>query len=146
MPQAAKPTLVYHADWGSRDEKRWCARATLGMDGHYTAISLTALLYVAATTAPGAFNLAFAVTFWAVLATYYQHDFRTCTIAPWTGHCALAITPWTFGHLVRPPLASGKRVVCTVIHYQESLLGLCDWPQAYAHQLLKPVAGFPRTR
>jgi hypothetical protein len=32
-----KPKLVYHADWGSKDSKRWCAKATLGSDGRYTA-------------------------------------------------------------------------------------------------------------
>jgi len=32
-----KPTLVYHADWGSKTSKRWCAKATLGADGRYTA-------------------------------------------------------------------------------------------------------------
>ena len=32
-----KPTLVYHADWGSENSKRWCARAALGADGRYTA-------------------------------------------------------------------------------------------------------------
>ena len=37
MPQLTKPTVVYHADWGSEEEKRWCARATLGKDGRYTA-------------------------------------------------------------------------------------------------------------
>jgi hypothetical protein len=39
MPQLTKPTLVYHADWGSKEKKRWCARATLGKDGHYTAFA-----------------------------------------------------------------------------------------------------------
>ena len=32
-----KPTLVYHADWGSKPSKRWCAKAILGADGRYTA-------------------------------------------------------------------------------------------------------------
>ena len=32
-----KPTIVYHADWGSKPSKRWCAKATLGVDGRYTA-------------------------------------------------------------------------------------------------------------
>ena len=31
-----KPTLVYHADWGSKPSKRWCATATLSTDGRYT--------------------------------------------------------------------------------------------------------------
>jgi len=31
------PTLVTHADWGSRPEKRWMAKAVLRADGHYTA-------------------------------------------------------------------------------------------------------------
>jgi hypothetical protein len=31
--------LVYHADWGSKEEKRWCPRAALGTDGHYTAFA-----------------------------------------------------------------------------------------------------------
>ena len=31
-----KPTIVYHADWGSKPSKRWCAKATLGADGHYS--------------------------------------------------------------------------------------------------------------
>lgn len=39
MPQPAKPTLVYHADWGSKEEKRWCSRAAPGTDGHYTAFA-----------------------------------------------------------------------------------------------------------
>lgn len=32
-----KPTLIFHADWGSKPSKRWCAKATLGADGRYTA-------------------------------------------------------------------------------------------------------------
>lgn len=28
---------MYHADWGSKASKRWCAKATLGADGSYTA-------------------------------------------------------------------------------------------------------------
>ena len=39
MAQVAKPNVVYHADWGSKEEKQWCVRATLGMDGHYTAFA-----------------------------------------------------------------------------------------------------------
>jgi hypothetical protein len=39
MPQLTKPTVVYHADWGSKEEKRWCAKATLGTDGCYTAFA-----------------------------------------------------------------------------------------------------------
>ena len=31
------PTLVYHADWSSSPAKRWCAKATRGSDGRYTA-------------------------------------------------------------------------------------------------------------
>jgi len=37
MAQAAKPNVVYHADWSSKEGKRWCARAALGADGRYTA-------------------------------------------------------------------------------------------------------------
>jgi len=40
MAQPAKPTVVYHADWGSKEEERWCARAIPGTDGHYTAFAL----------------------------------------------------------------------------------------------------------
>ena len=36
-PLVTKPTLVYHADWGSKPSKRWCAKATLGAGGCYTA-------------------------------------------------------------------------------------------------------------
>ncbi len=39
MPRLTKPTVVYHADWGSKEEKRWCAKATLGTDGDYTAFA-----------------------------------------------------------------------------------------------------------
>jgi hypothetical protein len=39
MAQPAKPTVVYHADWGSKDAKRWCARASLSADGRYTAFA-----------------------------------------------------------------------------------------------------------
>jgi len=39
MPEPAKPNVVYHADWGSKDAKRWCARAILGTDGRYTAFA-----------------------------------------------------------------------------------------------------------
>ena len=39
MPQPTKPSLVFHADWDSKKEKRWCAKATLGADGHYTAFA-----------------------------------------------------------------------------------------------------------
>ena len=35
------PTLVYHADWSSRAAHRWCAKATLGADGRYTASAST---------------------------------------------------------------------------------------------------------
>jgi len=40
-PLVNKPTLVYHADWGSKPSKRWCATATLGTDGRYTALEPT---------------------------------------------------------------------------------------------------------
>jgi len=39
MAQPIKPNVVYHADWGGKDTKRWCARATLGTDGRYTAFA-----------------------------------------------------------------------------------------------------------
>ena len=39
MPHLTKPTVVYHADWGSKDAKRWCAGAALGADGRYTAFT-----------------------------------------------------------------------------------------------------------
>src|SRR5438094_9646269 len=39
MLQSIKPTVVYHADWGGKAEKRWCARATLGTDGRHTALT-----------------------------------------------------------------------------------------------------------
>jgi len=39
MPQTAKPNVVYHADWGSKGAKRWCARAVLSADGRYTAFA-----------------------------------------------------------------------------------------------------------
>jgi hypothetical protein len=39
MPQPAKPNVVYHADWGSSENKRWCARAVLGEDDLYTAFA-----------------------------------------------------------------------------------------------------------
>jgi hypothetical protein len=39
MAQPAKPNVVYHADWGSKEEKRWCAMATLGADDCYTAFA-----------------------------------------------------------------------------------------------------------
>lgn len=32
-----KPTLVFHSDWSSAPRKRWCAKATRGSDGRYTA-------------------------------------------------------------------------------------------------------------
>lgn len=31
------PTHIFHADWGTAPSKRWLARATLGVDGRYTA-------------------------------------------------------------------------------------------------------------
>ena len=37
MPHLTKPTVVYHVDWGSKKENQWCAKATLGKDGHYAA-------------------------------------------------------------------------------------------------------------
>jgi hypothetical protein len=39
MPQLTKPNVVYHADWGSNEKKRWCAWATLGTDGNYTSFA-----------------------------------------------------------------------------------------------------------
>jgi hypothetical protein len=39
MAQPAKPNLVYHADWGSKGAKRWCARVALSANGHYTAFT-----------------------------------------------------------------------------------------------------------
>lgn len=32
-----KPTLIFHADWSSTPSKRWCAKATPGANGCYTA-------------------------------------------------------------------------------------------------------------
>jgi hypothetical protein len=32
-----KPTLIFHADWGSKPSKRWCAKAILGADERYAA-------------------------------------------------------------------------------------------------------------
>lgn len=32
-----KPTLIFHADWGTAPDKRWLARAELGADSRYTA-------------------------------------------------------------------------------------------------------------
>ncbi len=37
MAEPAKATVVYHADWSTDAPKRWCAKATLGADGRYTA-------------------------------------------------------------------------------------------------------------
>ena len=37
--QAAKPTVVYHADWNCSDRKRRGARAVLCKDGRYTAFA-----------------------------------------------------------------------------------------------------------
>ena len=34
-----KPTIIYHADWGSHDSKRWYAKATLGANECYTALA-----------------------------------------------------------------------------------------------------------
>jgi len=31
------PTQIYHADWGTDPSKRWLARATLELDGRFTA-------------------------------------------------------------------------------------------------------------
>jgi hypothetical protein len=39
MAQAVQPKVVYHADWGSQPDKRWCAKAVLGEDGRYTAFA-----------------------------------------------------------------------------------------------------------
>jgi hypothetical protein len=36
MTPLTKPQLVYHADWGSKPSKRWCAKAIFGLDGLYT--------------------------------------------------------------------------------------------------------------
>jgi hypothetical protein len=36
---AAKTSVVYYADGGSKEEKRWCAVAALGADGRYTAFA-----------------------------------------------------------------------------------------------------------
>ena len=35
------PHVVYHADWGCKDAKRWCAKAVVasGTDGHYAAFA-----------------------------------------------------------------------------------------------------------
>ena len=37
MQRPVNPKVVYHADWGSTAEKRWCAKAMLGTGGRYTA-------------------------------------------------------------------------------------------------------------
>ena len=34
MPQLTKPAVVYHADWGSKNAKRWCARAGDAFNTH----------------------------------------------------------------------------------------------------------------
>ena len=39
MAQRPKPNLVFHADWGSNEKKRWCGKAALGADGGYTAFA-----------------------------------------------------------------------------------------------------------
>jgi len=39
MEQPFKPSVVYHADWGSKDRKRWGANAVLGADDRYTAFA-----------------------------------------------------------------------------------------------------------
>lgn len=39
MAEPTKPNVVYHADWGSKAEKRWCARAALSADDRYTAFA-----------------------------------------------------------------------------------------------------------
>jgi len=39
MQRPVNPKVVYHADWGSKDAKRWCAKAVLGDDGRYTAFA-----------------------------------------------------------------------------------------------------------
>jgi hypothetical protein len=41
MTTFIRPTLIFHADWGSKPSKRWCATATLGTDGRYTASAPT---------------------------------------------------------------------------------------------------------
>ena len=40
MAQIIQPNVVCHADWGSSAKKRWCAKAILQSDGHYTAGAL----------------------------------------------------------------------------------------------------------
>jgi hypothetical protein len=41
MSQPIKPNVVYHADWGSSEKKRWFAKATVGADGCYMASAPT---------------------------------------------------------------------------------------------------------
>jgi len=60
-----KPTLIYHADWGSNPKKRWCAKATLGADGRYTAseprpVGDLTLLFKNLRTEAGALGAVFA--------------------------------------------------------------------------------------
>jgi len=39
MAQPTKPSVVYHADWSSKEARRWCTKAVLGNDGRYTAFA-----------------------------------------------------------------------------------------------------------
>jgi hypothetical protein len=39
MQRPFNPKVVYHADWGSKAAKRWCAKAVLGEDDRYTAFA-----------------------------------------------------------------------------------------------------------
>jgi hypothetical protein len=39
MALPVKPNVVYHADWGIKDKKRWCAKAVLRTEGRYTALA-----------------------------------------------------------------------------------------------------------
>ncbi len=39
MQRPVNPGVVYHADWGSKPEKRWCARAALDLNCRYTAFA-----------------------------------------------------------------------------------------------------------
>jgi len=53
--------------------------------------------------APGALDLAFAVTFRAVLSSYHQDDLHALTLAPRTRNRAIAVTPWAFSHFTHAP-------------------------------------------
>ena len=60
-------------------------------------------LHFPRAAAPGALDLASAITFRAVLSSYHQHDLHALALAPRARNRPIAVAPWAFNHFSHTP-------------------------------------------